>query len=69
MIPTAEEFIKQFQGGKPLLIVYDCMIEFTKLHVQAALEATAKMGEETWDWTTEERNSILEDSYPLTNIK
>lgn len=45
------------------------MIEFAKLHVKAALEAVAKNGKETWDWTTEECNSIIEDAYPENLIK
>jgi hypothetical protein len=68
MIPTAEEFLERI-----IELEYDdvktTMIEFAKLHVEAALKATAIMGKETWDWTTEECNSITEDAYPLDQIK
>lgn len=49
------------------------MIEFAKLHVQAALEAAAK-GEislsqsSTLGFNQEQKNSIL-NAYPLENIK
>ena len=36
---------------------------------EAALKAVAEMGKETWDWTTEECNSIIEDAYDLNNIR
>jgi hypothetical protein len=75
MIPTAENVLKKYYteafSEKDILgfRLKQAMIEFAKLHVEAALKATAKMGKENWDWTTEECNSIEEDSYPLTNIK
>jgi len=56
------EMVKSNQAKK-------AAIEFAKLHVEAALKATAEMGKENWDWTTEECNSITEDSYPLDQIK
>jgi hypothetical protein len=67
---TAEEFFKKITGcvinHKDVKIA---MIEFAKLHVEQALKAAAKMGKETWSWTTEECNSIIEDAYDLNNIK
>ena len=74
-IPTAEEFATEHNEAKmPRGVSYqkeigELMIEFAKLHVQAALKEASKMGKETWDWTTEECNSIIEDAYPLYKIK
>jgi hypothetical protein len=63
-IPTAEEFLKnQFKKGNSIE-TYDLMIEFAKLHVEAALEAKDNcldkygMAEEGY-----------ENAYPLENIK
>jgi hypothetical protein len=75
-LPTAETLLEsyRFKAGEHIgNSDYDLMckfaIEFAKLHVQEALKAASKMGKETWDWTTEECNSIIEDAYPLDLIK
>ena len=71
-IPTAEEFLK----GKPFSIesIYSNMIEFAKLHVEAALKEQknklnnlVKYGaiNETW----EEVQKSINNAYPLTLIK
>jgi hypothetical protein len=61
-IPTAENFLKDFDYKNQELgndinypMIERCMIEFAKLHVEAALNEAAL-------------NSIL-NAYPLTNIK
>lgn len=72
-IPTAEEFLR----GKPFSIesIYNNMIEFAKLHVQAALKAAddnadvkvidVDMTGSIWDVDSD---TIL-NAYPLENIK
>lgn len=68
MITAHELFYKMLKENDECTSV-DMMIEFAKLHVEASLKAVAKNGKETWDWTTEECNSVIEDAYPLENIK
>lgn len=78
-IPTAEEFLEANLGeelsmrGCSALVAKDLMIEFTKLHVEAALKEAAeniKMDSDPYhpedEWV--DRNSIL-NAYPLENIK
>jgi hypothetical protein len=71
MIPTAEEFLR----GKPFSIesIHSNMIQFAKLHVEAALSNVDRLaslkcnnGKEFRDFIDE--NSIL-NAYSLTNIK
>ena len=75
-LPTAEEFLQQEQfyavtSGDEYEIA-QAMIEFAKLHVQAALESASKNGRTR---TNDESTSIIVDSdtilnaYPLDNIK
>ena len=69
-IPTAEEFMNLYHGSTNK----HALIEFAKLHVEAALKAAS----ENVDYTTDgqehitdvwiDKNSIL-NSYPLDNIK
>ena len=56
-------------------IITDIMLEFAKLHVQAALEAASYNAEITWDalpvigdFQIIDKDSIL-TAYPLENIK
>jgi hypothetical protein len=75
-IPTAEEFLieKGYSGFAKHTLVKEWMIEFAKLHVEAALkEASEKADYNTWGqehieqvWI--DKDSIL-NSYPLENIK
>jgi hypothetical protein len=69
-IPTAEEFIDQhFEEGWQ---TSDFMIEFTKLHVQAAIKTCieeAPSGSSTDTVSYEDVVYALKDCYPLTNIK
>ena len=72
-IPTAEEFLRE----KPFSIesIYNNMIEFAKLHVQAALKAANDNADVTVidvDMTGSiwgvDSDTIL-NAYPLENIK
>lgn len=97
-IPTAEEFLSDHinrvvfpwinnwieDNNQEAQTILECMIEFTKLHVKAALRSASnvylkgeidqkafdKMGEEILSEEAEEfnRNSIR-NAYPLSNIK
>lgn len=62
MTPTAEEFYNED------LTPLQNMIEFAKMHVQAALQSASEnaMGVHCTDYV--DPDSIL-DAYPLTNIK
>jgi hypothetical protein len=74
-IPTAEEVWFKNTGNNINQMEYSAMIEFAKLHVEAALKAAynnsecvnkAKFsGDQNWQV---DENSIL-NSYPLDNIK
>jgi hypothetical protein len=81
-IPTAEEFANTHHPMKTYPVDWNIMIEFAKLHVEAALKAASeKSYVEYIDLETKEdvitddgvgvdinKNSIL-NSYPLENIK
>jgi hypothetical protein len=72
---TAEEFLNQKLGKTPIGILPEVLIEFAKLHVEAALKQAAHEsecynkakfpGDENWVVDIE---SIL-NAYPLENIK
>lgn len=65
-IPTAEEFILQYELGNTGKVDIEdsreALIEFAKLHVKAALKAAseAAFSDSKYD---------VENSYPLENIK
>lgn len=81
MIPTAEEFLR----GKPFSIesIYSNMIQFAKLHVEAALKEaseTATINKNKGQVTGREFGNVTDGSYsinqpsilnayPLENIK
>ena len=69
-IPTAEEFYKQTTG---CVVnhrdVKTAMIEFAKLHVEAAKKQFKIVINEIDDPFPFERKDILKDIYPLKNIK
>ena len=73
-IPTAEAWLKHFEeNAYPGTSISECMIEFAKLHVEAALkEASEKAYYRDTngfiETSSENKQSIL-NSYPLTNIK
>lgn len=58
MIPTAEDFSNKYDMTYKQMIA---MIEFAKLHVEAALK-------EAYTTCNNDRINILK-SYPITNIK
>lgn len=66
-LPTAEElFIQLGFMPKENQLGYDiktAMIEFAKLHVEAALKAACRKWDADW------KESLVEKTYPLTNIK
>lgn len=64
MIPTAEEFLQKYQDQNSWSIE-GAMIEFAKLHVEAALNSAFK---ETLKTKFPLKESIL-NAYPLSNIK
>jgi hypothetical protein len=75
MKETAEEYLRNYVGNN--IIAYGdithIMIEFAKLHVEAALKAAVINGELTHikytenDYCIDEKSII--NSYPLENIK
>lgn len=83
-IPTAEEFYNDnLSGGYwgnslASLELKNALIEFAKLHVEAALKSASQKaiintesrsdGYETWDVEVVDEDSIL-SAYPLNNIK
>ena len=73
-IPTAEEiYLKYTQCVMNHGDIKTAMIEFAKLHVQAALKdasekSTVIRDEEFYTISHVNKNSIL-NAYPLTNIK
>ena len=73
-IPTAEEFYESIVGASLIGYTEEAMIEFAKLHVEAALKAASNKAEATLESSGDEeypiviKNSIL-NSYSLTNIK
>jgi len=70
-IPTAEEFMYENLESMDQRDVEHIMIEFAKLHVQAALEAASEHAEidmlEFYDFELN-KQSIF-NAYPLENIK
>lgn len=78
-LPTAEEFLKEnandisYEEGQMFAadVTPDMLIQFTKLHVQAALQAAAENAEckfIDYDEAVVRKDSII-NSYPEENIK
>ena len=78
-IPTALEFLHRDESGVFNEVdITQAMIEFAKLHVEAALEeaSTKALMDEDWVYDGENENHIytginkdsILDAYPLTNI-
>ena len=63
-IPTAREFYDKHDSDDCVVM----MIDFAKLHVEAALKAASENAEITDYGYSVDRDSIL-NSYPLENIK
>jgi hypothetical protein len=77
-IPTAEEFFRNHSliKGKYEEECFEdipkVMIQFTKLHVKAALKKGYKNQGGSWTNSTSEETKcdlFIQNSYPLTNIK
>jgi hypothetical protein len=69
---TAEEFLKQEGWYNEECSVNYLMIEFAKLHVEAAIKECieeAPSGSSTDTVSYEDVVNALKDCYPLTNIK
>ena len=70
-IPTVEEFLKgrQWKNGMSLQErIHESMIEFAKLHVEAALKEAEIAGQNNWGNSKKMKDAIL-NSYLLENIK
>lgn len=74
-IPTAEEFLINlgFPGHAKHGLAKKWMIEFARLHVEAALKAKGRaMAEKSYEdssYSMNELDSFTRNSYPLENIK
>lgn len=71
-IPTAEEFAKNNHPMKTYPVDWNVMIEFAKLHVEAAIKSCieeAPSGSSTDTVSYEDVVEALKDCYPLENIK
>ncbi len=68
-IPTAEQYVKSFtiKYGMYDEWLKDVMIGFTKLHVEAALEAAGNIAD-AWENSGELKPEIL-NAYNLNDIK
>ena len=70
-IPTIKEFLKgrPWKDGMNLQErIYESMIEFAKLHVEAALKEAEIAGQNNWGNSKKMKDAIL-NSYLLENIK
>ena len=73
-IPTAEEFLtisdefEVLETRKQEEVVTKTMIEFAKLHVEAALKEAEIAGQNNWGNSKKMKDAIL-NVYPLENIK
>lgn len=63
-IPTAREFYDAHDSDDAVVM----MIDFAKMHVEAALKAASEKGKCSNGTSVVLKNSIL-NSYPLENIK
>ena len=69
-IPTVKEFLKDrpWKNGMNLQErIHESMIEFAKLHVEAALEEAKNLLKDGYV-TPQDEQDVL-NAYPLTNIK
>lgn len=74
MIPTAKEFFKEQLSGETLTeeSVIEGLIDFAKLHVEAALKRAYQNQGMSWTNSKDEevkKDLFIRNSYPLTNIK
>jgi hypothetical protein len=77
MIPTAEEFSKEFEGDegletrKGILIhenVYKFAIEFAKLHVEAALKAASEKAKIKYEYSGNTGSEYCDEYVDLNSI-
>jgi hypothetical protein len=82
MIPKAEEFFRKFKHSNGPNNHHKALIEFAKLHVEAALKTASEKAETDYTYEGEsgefedipvfnyfvDKDSIL-NAYPLTNVK
>lgn len=71
-IPTAEEWLKHFEeNAYPGTPISECMIDFAKLHVEAALKAAfedAPCGSSSDTVSCEDMHEAIFGAYPLEKI-
>jgi len=68
-LPTAEQFVNQYDWENSTLNIPDVLVEFAKLHVEAALEAANnKVNYAMEEFGAVFPNTVL-NVYPLDNIK
>jgi hypothetical protein len=73
-LPTAEEFLLNELNKETPKSIQDVLIEFAKLHVEAALKQASEKADVIFEGAGHsadayvDKKSIL-NSYPLTNIK
>jgi hypothetical protein len=73
-MPTAKEFIQNYieeNNHDSNIDMEDVLIEFSKLHVEAALKAKIQAMEYYYNdgYSLDEMDAFTNDSYPLSNIK
>lgn len=71
-IPTAEEWLKHFEeNAYPGTPISECIIEFAKLHVEAAIKECIECAPTSSTDAIYHRDVVvcLTDCYPLSNIK
>ena len=71
MIPTAEKFFMKFKHTHGPDNHHKALIEFAKMHVEAALEAASEKAEcyESMEGMYEVKKRSVLNSYPESNIK
>ena len=78
-IPTAVEFLHNYPGEPDDDTIFKAMVEFAKLHVEAALKAASEKVqlsdllhefiEDSWEGGPFIDNDTILNAYPLDNIK
>ena len=70
-IPTAEEFVNQYDWENSTLDIPSVLREFAKLHVEAALEQASKVFDVNTDgdYLEHPTSERVIAAYPLSNIK
>ena len=74
-LPTAQELLQtKGIGGVQAKTISEWMIEFTKLHVEAALRSAAENAGVNWNGAGSDLDALVDkqsilNAYPLDNIK